>query len=162
LLLVLLIGLLWLAISMPWQFWSLFDYWYPPMGENLPTTRMFENATNFSYYVEPHVFGSYAYEFDISLEHFLKTCRTYNWEVVPIEIVPNLFDLKTGRIPRYHGLNPDHKENCLDLNRGLKCTCSYTSANEGFYFDGRGRSHGGISVLYDTATGRCYIFESIL
>ena len=156
--------------------------YYHSFGENQAGAPVFSPAkgTNFSYdvtYSRSHI------EFTIAEVDFLDWCKKNGWTPVEIKDVPSLpkvvFDwdndaawprINEGQggeiplaIPRYKYRKPEH-ERCNSYDK--KCQIDPTGktddacfrlVDDGYYYERRARSMGGVHILYDRENNRCYV-----
>lgn len=151
----------------------------PRSGENLPKAEQYSpEASNYSFY---NRLLHQVCEFDIPEAAFWEMCEKESWRPIPIETLKELpppeYDdddewpkVNTERsvpvgIRRYVWDRPEH-ENCspnyeCELDPGGKGENScHRVVSKGYYFEARASDGGGMKMLYDSETGRCYIHTS--
>ena len=147
-------------------------------GENEATSPIYytEKGSNFSYYVS-HLHR--CCEFTISEQDFLEWCKE-RWEPIEIETLPSPPKTKLWherdeddfpiineqrkvplRIERYSYVKPEH-EKCWSLNCQVDPTektdaACFRSVDDGYYYEQRRQTSGGVYILYDRSNQRCYI-----
>lgn len=150
----------------------------PRSGENLPTATQYSpDASNYSFYDR---LLHQVCEFDIPEEAFLEMCKDKGWLPIPIETLKELPvteyeeddwpHLNTGRdvpvvIRRYVWDRAEHANcspnyECARDPSGLAAIACSRAVPKGYYYEVRGSDGGGIKVVYDSETGRCYIHSS--
>ena len=154
-----------------------FPAWFTSSGEHLPTAEQFSpEATNYSYY---NTFMHRVREFDISEKAFLEMCKKMDYEPIAIETLPDLppynHESKPPRINyqrevpltiiRYVYRKEEHQNGCspwilseckVDPSGKTDDSC-FRSVSKGYYFERRLGNGGGLSMLYDSENGRCYM-----
>jgi hypothetical protein len=141
-----------------------------------------KKGTNFSYdvtYSRNHV------EFTIAEQDFLDWCKQLGWTPIEIKDLPLLPEVEydwdndaawprineqQGNkgpliISRYNCRKPEHErckygQECLVDPTGQIDDACFCSVEDGFYYECRRRSCGGVHVLYDRENNRCYIQEN--
>jgi hypothetical protein len=164
-------------------FLFLFYIAYHEFGENKETAPMYyvETGSNFCYswtYVNRY------FEFTISEQDFLNWCenRENQWKPIEIKTLPELpkddrgpWDLADGEtldnqrreIPllfrRYNRSKSEHKDcdprykKCQIDPTGKTDNSCFCLLDDGYYYESRRSSGGGVYVLYDREKQRCYI-----
>jgi hypothetical protein len=158
----------------------LIPFFFPALftssGEHLPNAEQFSpEATNFSYY---ETFMHCVREFDIPEKAFLEMCKKMEYKTVAIETLPYLppdHEESPPRINyrrtvpltivRYVHHKEEHQHGCDPWN-GMAChvepsgrtddSC-FRSVSKGYYFEHRLGNGGGLTMLYDSENGRCYM-----
>jgi|GEM_PF-3730838 len=151
----------------------------PRYGEHLPKAEKYSpQATDYSYY---NRLLHQACEFDIPENAFLEMCQIKKWHPVPIETLSELPKVETQdeypwinfrrRVPleisRYvRWYKPGHEE-CYPFHGDCKVDPSgktdascFRSVSQGYYYEIIWSNGGGITVIYDSENGRCYIHSS--